>query len=107
MFILANELHCIKFSDPSHGWLSVKRRYTGGVDISPYSYQKGQTVYLEEDSDASNWIRDIQALGYIVFIEHRILNRSSKIRSYDPFYRSLKDTLNVVAPYNVRNGVAL
>ena len=107
MFILANELHCIKYNDPSHGWLSVNRRFTGGVDISPYSYQRAQTVYLEEDSDASNWIREMEAIGYIVFIEHTYSNRSSKIRSYDPFYRRLKDTLNVVATYNVRNGVAL
>ena len=107
MFILANELHCIKYNDPSHGWLSVKRRFTGGTDISTHSYHRGQTVYLEEDSDAPNWIREMESLGYIVFIEHRNTNKSSRIRSYDPFYRSLKDTLNVVAPYNVRNGVAL
>ena len=107
MFILANELHCIKFSDPSHGWLSVKRRLIGGTDISPYSYQRGQTVYLEEDSDLQNWIRDMESIGYIVFIDHRITNKSSQIRSYDPFSRIIAESLCVVAPYNIRNAVAL
>ena len=107
MKILANELHCIKFSDPSHGWLSVKRRLIGGTDVSPWSFQRGQTVYLEEGSDSQNWIRDMESIGYIVFVDHRHTNKSSPIRSYDQFTRSLQDTLHVVAPYNPRNAVAL
>jgi len=43
-------------SDPGHAWLAVKRKELvrlGIVDqISGYSYQNGDTVYLEEDCDA-------------------------------------------------------
>jgi hypothetical protein len=42
-------------TDPAHGWLAVKRKELeelGLLDkISPYSYQRGETVYLEEDAD--------------------------------------------------------
>jgi hypothetical protein len=44
-------------TDPGHGWLAVKRKELielGILDkVSYYSYQKGQTVYLEEDCDAA------------------------------------------------------
>lgn len=43
------------YSDSGHGWLAVKKNVLldlGLVDsVSPSSYMKGQTVYLEEDRD--------------------------------------------------------
>jgi hypothetical protein len=52
------------YSDPGHGWVPVKRqtllRLGIAHKVSPYSYQRGQTVYLEEDCDAGLLI---QALG--------------------------------------------
>ncbi len=43
-------------ADPGHAWLPVKRSLLNelGVagDISSYSYQEDDTVYLEEDCDA-------------------------------------------------------
>lgn len=45
------------FNDGGHGWFSVKReklKSMGILDkISGFSYQKGKSVYLEEDCDAS------------------------------------------------------
>jgi len=45
------------FADVGHGWLSVKRKELVELDIinkiSSYSYQRGDSVYLEEDCDAS------------------------------------------------------
>lgn len=45
------------YCDPGHGWLAVKRTLLDELGIahliSPYSYAKGGTVYLEEDCDAS------------------------------------------------------
>lgn len=42
--------------DAGHGWLAVPRKELKALgiltQISGYSYQKGQTVYLEEDIDA-------------------------------------------------------
>lgn len=62
-------LKITKHSDPSHGWYAVKRsliKELGLTDsISSRSYQRGQTVYLEEDSDASKFFKAlaIQKLG--------------------------------------------
>lgn len=43
-------------TDPGHGWLEVPQRLLGELEInnkvSTYSYQRGMTVYLEEDCDA-------------------------------------------------------
>ena len=47
-------------SDPGHGWLAVKRKELVRLAIlnkvSQCSYQRGGTVYLEEDCDASLFI---------------------------------------------------
>lgn len=44
------------FSDPGHGWMEVDRSELKqlGIEnqISDYSYQKDDKVYLEEDCDA-------------------------------------------------------
>ncbi|GAI27681.1 unnamed protein product, partial [marine sediment metagenome] len=48
------------YSDPSHGWLKVQRKELAELgienEISVYSYQKGDAVYLEEDSDAPKFM---------------------------------------------------
>lgn len=48
------------FTDAAHGWIGVKRQELIDLgiinDISPYSYQKGSMVYLEEDGDAKRFI---------------------------------------------------
>jgi len=44
-------------TDAGHGWLAVKRKELIALNIlskiSPFSYQAGGTVYLEEDCDAT------------------------------------------------------
>lgn len=47
--------------DPGHGWLIVSRADLAAAglteaDISPYSYQKGDQLALEEDSDAAIYL---------------------------------------------------
>jgi len=84
---IGKELHCIKHDDPAHGWLGVKIKLVklSGAKISPYSYQRGEMAYLEEDSDAPEFIRAIEAKGFKVFIECRHTNKNSPIRSYAGF----------------------
>lgn len=84
---LGNELHCIMHSDSGHGWLGVKIEMVklSGAEISPFSYQRGKTAYLEEDGDAPAFIKAIEAKGFKVFIEKRYTNRNSPIRSYASF----------------------
>lgn len=78
------------YADAGHGWLAVKRAELVELGIigriSKYSYQKGKTVYLEEDCDMSIFYR---AKGWnspkdAQVVEGKWVARSP-IRSYDPF----------------------
>ena len=59
--------------------------------ISPYSYQRGETVYLEEDCDAGVFIDKLKSLGIVRGVNYEIVEGSptdrSPIRSYKPFSR--------------------
>lgn len=73
------------YEDPGHGWLAVKRVELVALDIAdkitPYSYQRGATVYLEEDCDADIFIK---AKGGHVEYE-TIYHDRTPIRSYAPY----------------------
>ena len=80
----------IKFySDPGHGWGAVKRKVLfdlGIADkISLYSYQKGDTVYLEEDCDLAELVRALKLKGEPVEWNERSTNNYSPIRNYARF----------------------
>jgi hypothetical protein len=91
------------FSDGGHGWLAVKRSLLVelGIDkkVSHCSYQKGETVYLEEDCDAalfydaytlkmtgvspkSNSWENWQEVKAQIFEEKRVYSNRSSIRNY-------------------------
>lgn len=56
------------YSDAGHGWLAVKRQELIDLGIyhriTSYSYQRGNTVYLEEDCDLSLFVETKKRLGY-------------------------------------------
>jgi hypothetical protein len=56
--------------EPGHGWLEVPKAELVALgiagQISPYSYQKGELAYLEEDSDLSKFAK---AKGFAKFSE--------------------------------------
>jgi len=75
-------------TDPGHGWLAVKRtelvKLNILVKVSPYSYQRGGTVYLEEDCDASLFFKAKEAIGETV--DYRISSlENTPIRHYERF----------------------
>jgi len=78
------------YHDPGHGWVAVKRSLLveSGLEkqISSFSYQKGQTVYLEEDRDAYKFVKTMEAKGYAFDVEHRYSEKSSPIRSYACYF---------------------
>jgi len=50
------------YSDPGHGWLEVSESDLASVglnrtDFSAYSYRNGELLYLEEDRDASLFLK--------------------------------------------------
>ena len=75
-------------TDPGHGWVAVKReeliRLNILKEISPYSYQKGQTVYLEEDCDYGVFISAKEKHNE-PFAIRESYQRDTPIRNYQPF----------------------
>ena len=55
------------YTDPAHGWLEVPRDllHELGIadDISHFSYQRLDKVFLEEDCDATRFTRAMSAAG--------------------------------------------
>ena len=74
-------------SDPGHGWFAVKLAdidAAGLADkISQYSYKRGQTVYLEEDSDAPRFFRAIDRSK--LDIKYAKFQERSPVRSYNSY----------------------
>ena len=75
-------------ADPGHAWLAVKRseliRLGILKEISGYSYQNGDTVYLEEDCDAANFLHAKRELGEDVEIRESF-KENTPIRNYASF----------------------
>jgi hypothetical protein len=77
------------FNDGGHGWYSVKRSKLAAMGvlskISGFSYQKGDSVYLEEDCDAGLFFNALteeekQSIKVIDSYSHR-----SPVRNYERF----------------------
>lgn len=77
------------YQDPGHGWVACKRKLLEDLGIlnkiTHYSYQRGATVYCEEDCDGNLLIETLNKRGFKVLLEHKHDNRTSPIRSYDNF----------------------
>lgn len=83
----------LKFhSDPGHGWLEVPRKLLDEFGllhkITSFSYQMGDSVFLEEDCDAGLFLDRMKDLGYEVFItQHTSPRHDSPIRNYQHYSR--------------------
>jgi hypothetical protein len=92
------------FTDPGHGWLRVPRRDLQILYISrritPFSYQKGAFVYLEEDCDASLFLRTAKAVGWDVTVRERASARHpSIIRQFDAYRLKVKRATFTPLPF--------
>ena len=77
----------IKFyADPGHGWAAVKLATANKLGflekVSPYSYIKGKTIYLEEDSDLCLYCNTIRENGNTFTFSSKHTNARHPIRSY-------------------------
>lgn len=80
----------IKFySDPGHGWGAVKRQKLYELRIADkitgFSYQKGNTVYLEEDCDLPTFVTTLAIKGITVEYVNKHTDRRSPIRNYNTY----------------------
>lgn len=79
------------YIDPKYEWVALKRavvkEFLGPkvAEISKYSYQRGQTVYLDMDRDYPMFLRCAHAKNYLVQLEDKWTKKASPIRNYDPF----------------------
>jgi hypothetical protein len=78
------------YTDPGHGWVAVKRTVVRELGIANqityFSYQKGKTVYLEEDGDAALLIDALRARGKEFTVEPHTSNNRSPIRTYERYH---------------------
>ena len=69
------------YADAGHGWLKVARADLDALDIAhritPYSYERGQWVYLEEDCDATTYLEAAKAAGYVINITEKYSDQST------------------------------
>jgi hypothetical protein len=80
------------YHDAGHGWLAVKRKHLIELgilsEITSYSYQRGDTVYLEEDMDMDTFYRAYKEKFSVDPSRRDIYHgheRGSPIRSYECF----------------------
>ena len=77
------------FADPGHAWArfpKAKLVSLGIADkITPYSYQTGTNVFLEDDCDLSTLLAALKAKGYEVKFNESFTNKQSKIRNYSTY----------------------
>ena len=77
------------YGDPGHAWGKVKRDILLKLglekEISRYSYQYMDNVYLEQDSDLAKVFDRLEALDYYVIFKEKHTDKSSKIRHYDRY----------------------
>ena len=75
------------YSDPSHGWIAATQDDLKSVGIninmlSPYSYQYGTTIYLEEDCDAGLFLAALEAAGVQFKVVSKHTNQEHIIRDF-------------------------
>jgi hypothetical protein len=79
----------IYYTDPGHGWFAVKRAELAELGIlgqvSHYSYERGRTVYLEEDCDATLYFTAHKAAGTVPPYIEKHTDKRHPIRSYATF----------------------
>lgn len=76
-------------SDPGHGWLAVKlsdlKMLGIETQITPYSYVKGKTVYLEEDCDMARFMSAAKDKGIDVEVRSGPPRDRSPIRYFESY----------------------
>lgn len=80
-----NKLRVEYITDPSHGWIKVEKHIfnfykINKKEISTYSYQDRNFYYLEEDCDATYFIKELKKRNVDISI-YPIMVEKTHIRS--------------------------
>ncbi len=76
----------IVYADPGHAWAKVEKSFLIKLgiekEISIYSYMRGESAYIEEDSDLNKLVITMRDKGINHKFKEFHANKSSKIRNY-------------------------
>ena len=85
------------YADPMHGWVRVNKKVlrefwglTWRSHFTPYSYERGDWAYLEEDRDAHVLVTGLRDADVEVNFREHHTNKTSRIRNY-PFLQPIGD----------------
>lgn len=85
----------IVYTDAGHGWGKVKRKVLENLgiapDVSSYSYQYKDNVYLEEDCDLSLLLQRLHSDSVAVKFVYKHTDGYSRVKSYER-YAYVQDT---------------
>ncbi len=84
---LPTRLDATFHADGGHGWLEVDKKIVRDLNIkvSTFSYQKDDKAYLEEDCDATRFLKAAESAGIeLNVIEAEHVNHS-EIRNYPEY----------------------
>ena len=82
------------YSDPGHGWIAVKisllERLGIADKITPFSYMRGKTAYLEEDCDATRFVMAYKETFGVLpqYTQNKHTNGQERIRYYARYTRT-------------------
>lgn len=90
-------------SDGGHAWLAVKKQelIDLGIEtkISPYSYRKGNTIYLEEDCDATVFCDTMEKQGFTLEFTEKDHGDYAPLRGYSRYVnRAYRSPFSLVQP---------
>lgn len=79
------------YADPGHAWVKVKKAFLEQLlgpqwrkQFTCFSYERGDSVYLEEDQDAATLMAACNQAGIEPKGRYSHTDRPSRIRSYAP-----------------------
>lgn len=87
------------FEDPGHAWCKVRRDdkifQMIAKEVSNFSFQRGNCVYLEEDCDLGLYYNKLVELGYEIKWKYNHTDDTSRIRGYESYeYREIAPEMN-------------
>ena len=79
----------LMYEDPGHAWCKVSRHdkvfQMIAKEVSYFSHQLGDSVYLEEDDDLGLYYNKLVELGYEIKWKYNHTNDNSRIRGYEQY----------------------
>ena len=102
----------LMYEDPGHGWCKVSRYdkvfQMIAKEVSHFSHQLGDSVYLEEDDDLGLYCKKLKELGYEIKWKYNHTNDESRIRRYAPYkYSEVAPVTKVKKQYDIAKSSAV